>query len=72
MTGKMGKFSDIQTLAAISACIRQSNNKRSPPPTNVALLASLGNHNNSTNAVTKIKARNHEVLTDFGFLAWEI
>lgn len=69
MTGKMGTFSGIQTLAAISACSRQSNNERLPPPTNVALLASLGNDNNSTSAVTKIKARNHEVLTNFGCLA---
>lgn len=59
-------FRHIQTRAALSACIRQSNKKRSPPPINVASLASLGNDSND--AVTKIKARNYEVLTNFGCL----
>lgn len=64
-------FRNIQAWAAFSACIRQSNKKRWPPPTNVASLASLGNDSNSNDAVTKIKARNYEVLTNFGCLVWE-
>lgn len=64
-------FRHIQTWAAFSACIRQSNKKRSPPPTNVASLASLGTDRNGNDAVTKIKARNYEVLTNFGCQMWE-
>lgn len=64
-------FRHIQTRAAFSACIRQSNKKRWPPPTNVASLASLGNGSNSNDAVTKIKVRNYEELTNFGCLVWE-
>lgn len=64
-------FRHIQTWAAFSACIRQSHKKRSPPPTNVASLASLGSDSNSNSAVAKIKVRNYEVLTNFGCLVWE-
>lgn len=67
VTGKMG-FRHIQTWAAFSACMRQPNKKRWPPPTNVASLASLGNDSNSNDAATEIKARNYEVLTNFGCL----
>lgn len=42
--------------------------KRTLPPTNVASLASLGNDSNSNNAVTNIKVRNYEVLTNFDCL----
>lgn len=45
--------------------------KRTLPPTNVASLASLGNDSNSNNAVTNIKVRNYEVLTNFDCLVWE-
>lgn len=64
-------FRHVQTWAAFSACIRQPDEKRSPPPTNVASLASLGNDSNSNDAVAKIKVRNCEALTNFGCLVWE-
>lgn len=64
----MSKLSGTQTWAAFSSRIKQPNKKRSPPPTNVASLASLGTDRNGNDAGTKIKARNYEVLTNFGCL----